>query len=75
MRQEDFLEALEQRLEENKKLSGKGMPLKTAPVVSVLGTKPWQSLVGVSFLVTLLIWLVGKSLLMSLVDKLLLLGG
>ncbi len=55
-REDRFLEELEKRLDENKRLTDKrGMPEEWASVVAVLGTRPWQSLVVVSGAVTLVV--------------------
>ncbi len=76
MRQSDFLKALDERLEENKKLSDKGgMPKELAPVVSLMGFYSWQVLLVLGFLVVGLWFLVEPVGMLKLVRGLLLVRG
>lgn len=50
---EDFVEQMEKRLLENKKLTASGgLPEKWAPVVEVLGFYPWQVMAGLALVIT-----------------------
>jgi hypothetical protein len=51
----NFLEEMEERLEENKKLSGGGLPNWLAPVASLMAVKSYEGLLLVAFMITL-IW-------------------
>lgn len=57
MRNRDFLKQVDERLGENKKLAGGGLPSVLAPVVELVGMKTWQVLLFGSFGVTAL-WFV-----------------
>jgi hypothetical protein len=67
-----FLKQLEERLEENRKLSERrGLPVWMAPAASVLGLRAWEGLLFGSFVVTALLFLVWPIEFMRLVRLLL----
>lgn len=67
-----LLSELEEIMDENKRLQDKGgLPVELAPLVNILGLKPWQSLLGLSFAVTLVIFFGNFFWLKQMVDWLL----
>lgn len=68
MKQDKFLELLEQRLAENADLADGGVPAWLRPVAFWLAIKPWQSLLLLSFLIVG-VWFFGfRQTLLQVVD-------
>lgn len=72
MKRRGFLDEMEVRMEENRKLSEKGgMPAFLAPVANVVGLSAWEALATASFVITAVVFVVWPIELVGLVRWLL----
>lgn len=68
----DFMKELDQRLDENKRLSQGGVPEKLQPVATWLGLYPWQSLLGLSLVITVVLFAWLQATVVEVVERVLL---
>ena len=68
----DFWKELDQRLDENQRLSHGGIPTQFQPIAAWLGLYPWQSLLWLSLGTTWLLVLVLRQEVIEIVERILL---
>lgn len=57
MANKKYLQQLDKILEENTLLTTGGLPQELAPVTSLIGQRPWQALIFISFVITAVLFL------------------